>query len=111
MDVILDADCSDYSEKLLNKMSELKLINGSRKLFLHGNQSSSILRNQNINLDSEVLILNENGLFQVKSVEQWRGSKLHITKIKNSMMRRKPFDLEGIALFIIFTVSKMIALK
>lgn len=105
--VFLNAHCAGSLELLLEKMSELKLINESRRLFVHGNQSIRILGNQNINLDSEVLVFGEDGDYQVKSLERWRGSKVHVSKIEETEVKSKNYDLERMVLFVTFTVSQV----
>lgn len=95
---------------LLTKMSDENLFNERKKVFLYGNlnESLNLLRLQNINLNSYVTVIDENGVFYcIKSVELRRGTTLHVEDISHPKKKktRKNIDLEQNVVFVAFTVG------
>lgn len=101
--VLLDLGCE--SKALFNELSNRKLLNGSRRLYLFGslNESLDLLRLQNINIDSHVTVISEKALYVIKSVELRRGTTLHVSS--GNSLGKKKIDLEGNTVFVAFTVS------
>lgn len=105
--LLINVECKETSV-FFNEMSNRNLINGSRRLLLYGNfdESIELLRTQNINLDSQIFVLDERNseVLRVKSVQLRQGTKFLVENVKNAS-RRENLDLEGHILRVVFNVS------
>lgn len=124
--VFLNLDCSQ-SEKVLSLASDYGLLNETRRFVLAGNlnRSLEVMKNQNINVDSQILLVarkdhdelsEDYDVFEFSSSNLRRGYKLNVNKVgeyhnqKLNMLNqesvRRRADLEQIIIPTCIYVSK-----
>lgn len=103
--LILHESCPNVGS-FLDDLSEKNLLNNSQRIIIYGSQNRSIdlLKRQNINVDSVVFLVDDQGrAFRVQSVELRRGTSLKVTPIGPNTNRI--YDFEGNILPVAFNVS------
>lgn len=88
--VVLNLEC-DHSEFILQNLSDNKLLNGSFSILAFTSNwtaSIEILDKQNINYDSEILLIIDQQtakdnyeIYQVRSLEHWKGTQLIVESV------------------------------